>query len=364
MKNVFLKTFGCQMNFSDTERITNQLIQSDYQLKSDFESADLVIINTCGVRETAENRAMSLAHKIRRQKPKVKIIITGCLANRPDIQKKIGAKADLFLGIQQLFFYLKPAKQCPESQTGQSNNSDSYLAIQPKYQHNRQILVPIMTGCNNFCSYCVVPYARGREFSRSKAQISAEIAQAVKQQDLQSVVLLGQNVNSYRDPNNETGFGFPELLAKLARTYPKIKFSFLTSHPKDFSQNLIRVIKSNPNVSRSIHLPVQAGSDKILKAMNRPYTKKQYLSLVAEIKKQLPDVILSTDVIVGFPGETRADFSQTIDIFKRAGFHSAYINKYSPRPGTAAYKLQDPISQKEKRRREQVLKQTLERIKA
>jgi tRNA-2-methylthio-N6-dimethylallyladenosine synthase len=210
-----------------------------------------------------------------------------------------------------------------------------------------------MTGCNNFCAYCVVPYARGRETSRPVKEIISEVDNLAKKK-YKEIVLLGQNVNSYKFGRKATNF--PELLNNLAETYPQITFRFLTSHPKDFSNDLIEVIAKNKNIYREIHLPFQAGSNKILRAMNRPYTKNKYLDLIKKIQKKVPDASFTTDVIVGFPGETEKDFEDSVDIFKKVIFNEAYINKYSPRPGTAAWKLGDPISLEEKKRREKVLR--------
>jgi tRNA-2-methylthio-N6-dimethylallyladenosine synthase len=245
-----------------------------------------------------------------------------------------------------------------------------------------------MTGCDNFCSYCVVPYARGREISRPANNIIKEIESLVKN-GCKEVMLLGQNVNSYKFPiknwklknlkliatalagsrcggkncklkiENYDTLDFPILLDILASSYPKINFSFLTSHPKDFSDDLIKVIAKNKKISREIHLPVQSGSDKILKLMNRPYTQKKYLNLIAKIKKVIPDATFTTDVIVGFPGETKKDFADTVKVFKKVKYNEAYVNKYSPRSGTAAWKLGDPISWEEKKRREKILRKLI-----
>ncbi len=230
----------------------------------------------------------------------------------------------------------------------------SYLAISPKHSNKYVALVPIMTGCNNFCSYCVVPYARGREVSRSKKDIVLEIEKLAKKK-YKEIVLLGQNVNSYCDKKNN----FPKLLDFLAKKFPQIIFKFLTSHPKDFSQELMGVIAKNKNISREIHLPIQSGSNKILKAMNRPYTQKHYLDLIKTARKIIPGVSFTTDVIVGFPGETEKDFQESVKVFQKVKYNEAYINKYSPRSGTAAYCLDDPIDQEEKKRREKFLRKMI-----
>ncbi len=372
----FIKTFGCQMNVSDSERIASFLESQGLTPVTSFDQADLTIFNTCGVRQTAEDRVYGQIHNIRKQPPRnidkrPIIILTGCLANRPDVQKKLQAKVDLFCEIKNFPQAVLPfLANSSHSQT--KPKFSSYLTITPKYSQLDNAYVPIMTGCNNFCSYCVVPYARGREFSRSFKEIFFEIKKLATKKYL-SVTLLGQNVNSYlyQIPTNylpssdlpiknlPSKITFPFLLNFLAQTFPKIIFHFLTSHPKDFSTDLIKVIATNKNISREIHLPVQSGSDKILKAMNRPYTKKHYLSIIQKIKKAIPETTFTTDVIVGFPGETEKDFQDTVKIFRKVGYNEAYINKYSPRPGTAAHSLGDPIAWSEKKRRANILRQLI-----
>lgn len=353
----FIKTFGCQMNFSDSERIQTYLESNDFKPIENIDFADLVIFNTCGVRQTAEDRVYGHVHNLRKNNPKVLIVITGCLAHRKDVQLKLKNKADIFLPIkkiQKLDQYIKKLHDSGKSTKIKDGPSDNYLDLIPKYEKKESILVPIMTGCNNFCSYCVVPYARGRQWSRPFLQITNEIEQA-NQGSCTKVLLLGQNVNSYKYRK----ITFPILLDRLSKKYPKITFSFLTSHPKDFSDELIKVIADNKNISKTIHLPIQTGSDKILRAMNRHYTKKHYLEIIKKIKKHIPDARFSTDIIVGFPGETLNDFQKTVSVFKRINFIQAFVNKYSPRPGTAAEKLGDPIPLEEKKRRERELRSLL-----
>jgi tRNA-2-methylthio-N6-dimethylallyladenosine synthase len=254
-----------------------------------------------------------------------------------------------------------------------------------------------MTGCNNFCSYCVVPYARGREWSRPIDEIVREIKN-LDNNNYKEIILLGQNVNSYSFQNkrskagltecndnetisppfseqtpdeilntlnkpllkdNNTPINFPFLLNTLAKKFPKITFKFLTSHPKDLSADLIQSIKTNKNVPNEIHLPIQSGSDKVLKDMNRTYTQKQYLTLIKKIKKEIPNIKITTDVIIGFPTETDKDFLETVKVFKEVGFTKAFLNKYSPRPETPAFKLEDPLSSDTKKEREKMLLELL-----
>lgn len=335
------------MNISDSERIAGFLESQGLTPATTAEKANFVVINTCGVRQSAEDRVYGIIHNLRKQTGKRRtIILTGCLADRKDVQKRMRNKVDKFISIKDFF-----------------GKKKDYLCLLPKHTSRLSAYVPIMTGCNNFCAYCVVPYARGRETSRSSKDIIKEIATLAKQ-NYKEIILLGQNVNSYKSPSPASGRGikgegriyFSDLLNKLARSYPEITFRFLTSHPKDFSEELIKVIAENKNIYREIHLPIQAGSNKILRAMNRPYTKKHYLDLIKKIKKNIPDASFTTDVIVGFPGETKKDFLDTVDIFKKVIYNEAYINKYSPRSGTAAWKLGDPIPLEEKKQREKVLR--------
>ncbi|HHE45882.1 MAG TPA: MiaB/RimO family radical SAM methylthiotransferase, partial [Candidatus Moranbacteria bacterium] len=248
----------------------------------------------------------------------------------------------------------------------EKNSSLDYLSIFPKYSSPLQAYVPIITGCNNFCSYCVVPYARGREISRPAEEIISEVNQLAKK-NYKTITLLGQNVNSYQytfsQPNyfldtkiKVKNINFPKLLDYLASNYPTINFEFISSHPKDFSDELIKIIAQHKNISREIHLPLQSGSDDILRAMNRPYTQKHYLTLIKKILALIPKASFTTDVIVGFPGETEEQFQETVAVFKKVHYNEAYINKYSPRPGTAAYSLGNPISWEEKKKRALILR--------
>jgi len=380
------------MNFSDSERIAgflesqphpNPLLgkEREFSPAENINQADLVIFNTCGVRQTAEDRVYGQIHNIRKQEERSKnkakrvIVLTGCLANRKDVKRRLKNKVDLFFPINDFnkfeHFIIKNCLKIknlklkiPARQSKCKNLS--YLSIKPKYLNPKETYVPVMTGCNNFCSYCVVPYARGPEVSRPAEDIIKEVSNLAKS-GRKKITLLGQNVNSYiykvknqklkvKIAIKNSKVSFPRLLDYIAQSFPEIKFKFLTSHPKDFSDELINTIAKNKNISREIHLPVQSGSDKILKAMNRPYTQKKYLALIGKIKKKIPNATFTTDAIVGFPGETKKDFQETVKIFKKIKCSEAYINKYSPRPGTTAWKLGNPISWEEKKRREEVLR--------
>jgi tRNA-2-methylthio-N6-dimethylallyladenosine synthase len=378
----FIKTFGCQMNVSDSERIAGFLEAYDLTPATSVEQADLAIFNTCGVRQSAEDRVYGQIHNIHKKYPKTKVVLTGCLANRKDVQRKLKNKVDLFFPISDFNkFENWIIGNCLEIGNwkleipARLTNVDcyNYLSIHPRYTNFHQAFVPVMTGCNNFCSYCVVPYARGREISRPTEEIIKEMDILAKN-GCEEITLLGQNVNSYayrgstslgrpgRERSNlQKDINFPSLLNLLASNHPKINFKFLTSHPKDFSDELIDIIARNKNICREIHLPVQSGSDKILKLMNRPYTQKYYLDLIKKARKKIPGVTFTTDVIVGFPGETEKYFLETVKVFKNVNYNEAYINKYSPRPGTAAWKLEDPIKLEEKKRREKTLRKLVKK---
>lgn len=373
-KTYFLLTYGCQMNASDSERVIAVLEGAGLKKARGAKTADLVVINTCGVRQTAENRAMSQVHNIRLANPAAYIVITGCLAERTDVQKKIKGKASAFWPTQsfpQKFELANKPVLNSSKKTGErdfTHDHGGYLKIMPRYASPSAVCVPIMTGCDNYCSYCVVPYARGPEWSRPVEEIIAEVTEAQKN-GAKEVTLLGQNVNSYtfiyKNPKKLTTtnrhllpqkVSFPILLSFLAQTFRAITFRFLTSHPKDFSDELIEIIADHSNIAKEIHLPIQSGSSKTLAAMNRPYTREHYLRLINKIKKRIPEARFSTDVIVGFPGETEEDFQGTVLAFKKVRFFEAYVNKYSPRPGTVAYPLGDPIPWEEKKRREKIIR--------
>ncbi len=376
----FIKTFGCQMNESDSERLATFFESQGFENAEEINMADVVIFNTCGVRQTAEDRVYGQVHNLRKKSPAVKIIITGCVAHRKDVQRRLKDKVDLFTSIKNIS-KIKNLDLFKNQELKIKNSTKEYLDIIPKYAKKNSAFLPIMTGCNNFCSYCVVPYARGREKSRPIEDIFKEIKK-LSENGCKEITLLGQNVNSYlckventtknlkhTKQSNDwipafagmTKIVFPTLLDALAKTYPKIDWRFLTSHPKDFSEELMNVVAENENISKEIHLPFQSGSNKILKAMNRPYTQKHYFNLIEKAQKIIPKVTFTTDVIVGFPGETEKDFQETVKVFEKVKYTEAYINKYSPRPETVAEKLGDPISWDEKKRREKFLRNLIKK---
>jgi len=363
----FIKTFGCQINKADSERIATVLEQNNFK-KSTENETNILIVNACSVRQRAMDRVYALVSKWRKKK---KIILTGCLLEKD--KKKLQNQTQ-FINIKNITSLLQIIK----NKKVKIKNKKSYLDIKPHHSNNFQAYIPIMNGCNNFCTYCVVPYTRGREVSRPPTKIISEVKNLVKK-GYKEVTLLGQNVNSYygkiknqklnlkntspteRQANQKSKINFPKLLQILNCVPGNFWIRFVTSHPKDMSDGLIKTLASCKKVCEYIHLPIQAGDDEILKKMNRKYTAAQYLKLIAKIKKAIPNVSLSTDIIVGFPGETRKQFQNTVQVMKKVNYDMAYIARYSPRPQTAAYRLPDNISNQEKKRRYTVLNKLLQK---
>jgi tRNA-2-methylthio-N6-dimethylallyladenosine synthase len=326
MKNFYLWTIGCQQNEYEGKRLKYALEKIGFA-QSNEKTADIIIIVACAVRQTAVDRILG---KLDSWKGK-QVLITGCVIN--DDVKRLS---------------LKGVMTCQDTDYKRLGNEleikdlklfSSYLD-QGKSQ---SAYVPIIFGCNNFCSYCAVPYTRGREQSRPFKEIVKEVKLLVKSGS-KEIMLLGQNVNSYK-------YDFAKLLKTLNDLDGDFMIAFISNHPKDMSDEIINSVARLPKIKKEIHLPLQSGSDKILKAMNRPYSVSKYLKIINKIRKANPEINITTDVIVGYPGETEADFQKTVEIFKKIKYSLAYVNKYSPRKGTAAYILGDPITWKEKQRR-------------
>ncbi len=337
----FIRTFGCQMNKSDSERIAAVMNAKKYR-PADEKLADILIVNTCSVRQSAEDRAVGQIRSAEQRRQK--IVITGCLAQQKSFRKKYGPEA-IFCDISKISGLPKLLQT-----KNQTSKIVDYLSVSPAHTSPVEAYVPIMTGCNNFCSYCIVPYVRGPERSRPVKDILTEI-NSLAGKGHRQITLLGQNVNSYRCGATD----FSKLLARVAQCPGNFRVFFLTSHPKDFSRKIINLIKKYPKLCPYFHLPIQAGSNRILKKMNRHYTVAQYLKIITDIRRLLPTASITTDLIVGFPGETKADFRKSVALFKKAQFDLAYIARYSPRPGTASAKVADDVSSKEKARRAKIL---------
>lgn len=346
--NVRIETFGCQMNVADSEVVASLLFSAGYELlkdDADDESADAVVINTCSIRENAEQKIYGRIARwkalARKQGRKILIAVIGCMAERlkqrliADYGVDVVAGPDSYLSLPELFDSARagiPAMDVDLSLT------QTYAGVMPRRLAGNRIsgFISIMRGCNNFCSYCIVPYTRGRERSRDPQSILAEL-EDLRQKGFREATLLGQNVNSYHyDDGQGRVIGFPQLLAMVAEAAPDMRIRFTTSHPKDMSDDTLHVMDSHPNIARHIHLPVQSGSDSVLKSMNRKYTRQWYLDRVAAIRRILPDAGLSTDLFTGFHNESEEDFQQTLSLMREARFDSAFMFKYSERPGTFA----------------------------
>lgn len=346
------------MNRSDSERIAAVLENIGYSPASNINEADLILVNACSVRQSAIDRIWGLIpkfDKLKAENKNLKTVLTGCLlkkdkrkfAKKPAPHRAGGSGAGF-----DLVFDIKNILKLPEflKKNEVSIPCNNYLEVKPKYSTNFTAYVPIMTGCNNFCAFCVVPYTRGREISRSAEKILEE-AEGLIKKGCKEIWLLGQNVNSY----NSNGVKFPELLKKINNIPGDFWIRFTSSHPKDFSDELIEVMAQSEKVTEYLNLPVQSGDNEVLKKMNRPYAIDYYKDLVKKIRKKIPDITLSTDVMVGFPGETEKQFQNSVNLFKEIKFDMAYISQYSPRPETAASRLEDNISHREKEKRWKIL---------
>ncbi len=347
-------TFGCQQNVSDGEKIKGMLAEMGYGFSDSPEGADVVIFNTCAVRENAEDRVFgnlgALKHN-KARKPGMIIGVCGCMVQQEHIVKKIKRSfphVDLVFGTHALHMLpeLIYNQLTERKRSFVTPECDGVIAegIPLRRESMLKVSVPIMYGCNNFCSYCIVPYVRGRERSREMSEIVSEVESAVKG-GAREILLLGQNVNSY---GKEHGTSFSELLRRINGIEGEFKICYMSSHPKDFSRELIDTIAECKKVTRHFHLPVQSGSSKILELMNRHYDREKYLDIVRYIRKKVPDAAITSDIIVGFPGETYDDFRETVSLIEEVRFDSLYTFIYSPRKGTKAAEMPDPISTVEK----------------
>ena len=342
----FVLTFGCQQNEADSEKLAGMAKDMGYELCDDPADADLITVNTCAIREHAEQKALSIVGQykhLKAKKPSLIIVVCGCMVaqehRREDIKHKY-PYVDLTFGTASLhrfpeLLWQKIARSrrifCPEE--------SEYVVAEGMpitRSSNYRAWVSIMYGCNNFCSYCIVPYVRGRERSREMAEVVAEVKELVEK-GYKDITLLGQNVNSYA---KGMGYDFADLLAELDKIEGDYVIRFMTSHPKDASFKLIDVMASSKHIAHQFHLPLQSGSDKILKAMNRHYDKARYLEIVRYIREKMPDAALSSDIIVGFPGESEQDFEDTMDILREVRFDMLFSFIYSPRKGTPAAEME------------------------
>ncbi len=352
MKKLFIETYGCQMNVADSEVIASVMKMADYEPCQNIDDADAVLLNTCSVRDNAEQKILNrleALNSFRKKGHKLIIGVVGCMAERvkKDLIEKhhadLVAGPDAYLTLPELFAAVEVGEKAINVEL---STTETYRDIIPERICGSHIsgFVSIMRGCNNFCHYCIVPYTRGRERSRDVESILAEVKD-LSQRGYKEVTLLGQNVNSYKFGD----INFPELLRRVAESVPEMRVRFTTSHPKDMSDDTLHVIASHKNVCQHIHLPVQSGSNRILKLMNRKYTREWYMDRVAAIRRILPYCGLTTDIFVGYHSETEEDHQLSLSLMRECGYDSAFMFKYSERPGTYASKhLPDNVPEETK----------------
>ena len=355
----YVETYGCQQNEADSERIRGLLVESGYAITSSAEGADVVVMNTCAIREHAQQRVFgnlgALSHYKRRH-PRQKIFLCGCMAGQEKVVERIKRSYPYVDGVfsthhlwrfpELLHRVLTTGKRTYFTQDEPGSIAEGLPQVR---DNSLKAWVSIMYGCNNFCTYCIVPYVRGRERSRKSADILAECRQLIEN-GIKDITLLGQNVNSYGKDLDE-GKDFADLLAQIAAIPGEFLIRFMTSHPRDASQKLFDTMASSPKIAKQLHLPFQSGSSRVLKAMNRHYDREAYLEKVRYAKSVMPELVLTSDVIVGFPGETEEEFQETITLIQQVRYDALFTFIFSPRDGTPAASMEDPTSKEEKSRR-------------
>lgn len=348
----FIVTYGCQMNVHESEKIAGILRRIGYEEEAEKkEEADIIVFNTCCIRENAENHAfgnIGALKKLKKQKPNLLIAVGGCMTQekgKTDVLKKKFPFIDIMFGtlnLEELEELIRKKKSQKKRVISIREKEGEIVEFDDAYRTSYpNAWVNIMYGCNNFCSYCIVPYVRGRERSRNSENIVAEVEKLVAE-GYREITLLGQNVNSYGS-DGSTGVTFAELLDRVASIKGKFRVRFMTSHPKDFNEDVVKVMQKHPKICRLVHLPVQSGSNTILSAMNRRYTREKYLQEVAMLRSYFPEAELTTDIIVGFPGETEEDYLATEALVKEVNYASAFTFVYSPRQGTKATEMPNHI---------------------
>ena len=356
MKKLYIETYGCQMNVADSETVASIMKMAGYDTCDSADQADAIFLNTCSIRDNAEQKIihrLNALHAERNKNRKFLIGVLGCMAERAKQNLIDNHHADIVAGPDS---YLRLPELVAEAENGgkaidvELSLTETYQDIIPQRICGNRIsgFVSITRGCNNFCHYCIVPYTRGRERSRSIDSILQEVRD-LKEKNYKEVTLLGQNVNSYRSEYNGKTIQFPDLLRMVADAVPELRIRFTTSHPKDMSDDTLQAIAEMPNICRHIHLPVQSGSNNILKTMNRKYTREWYLDRVDAIRRIIPDCGLSTDMFCGYCGETEEDHQQSLSLMRTCAFDSAFLFKYSQRPGTyAARHFEDKVPEETK----------------
>lgn len=353
----FIVTYGCQMNVHESEKIAGILEKLGYQEADKRENADIIVFNTCAIREGAEDRVFGNVgnlKKLKKQKKDLIIVLCGCMTQKEATAQKMLRTfpfVDIVIGtfnLPKLGDYIEAVKKGRQLEIWQEGEIDEVLPY--KRTSGDNAWVNIMQGCNNFCTYCIVPYVRGREKSRQEANILKEIKEIIAEGKYKKITLLGQNVNSYgKDLNPPVSFA--QLLKDICALEGDFKLSFMTSHPKDLTDEVIDVIASEDKIEKFIHLPAQSGNNRILQKMNRKYTREKYLSIIEKIRAKIPDCRITSDFIVGFPGETEEEFEDTYSLVKEVKFDSIFAFMFSPREGTVAAKMEDQIPEKVKNER-------------
>ena len=368
MDKYYILTYGCQMNEHDSENMAKMLIEEGYEKAENPNEANLILINTCSVRENADKRFFGVLGQFKKRKQEDKdfiIVVAGCMPQQPHIIEKIEKQfnwVDIIIGTQTinelpgLISKVKAGKKHAKSIVDDAEEVTEMTLGERKHSH--KALVNITYGCNNFCTYCIVPYTRGREKSRDKYKIIEEI-KALADDGVKEVMLLGQNVNSYKDKNNN---GLPDLIKEIDKIDGISRIRFMTSHPKDISDELIECFGSVEHLCKQIHLPVQSGSNDILQKMNRRYTIEDYLKVINKLRKISPEIAISTDIIVGFPGETDDDFLKTMNLVSEVRYDSAFTFLYSKRRGTPAAIFGNQINEDIKHKRFDKLKKLVDDI--
>ncbi|MBS3769642.1 MAG: tRNA (N6-isopentenyl adenosine(37)-C2)-methylthiotransferase MiaB [Bacteroidales bacterium] len=359
-KKFYIETYGCQMNVADSEVVKSIMNEEGYELTQNMTQADVILVNTCSIRENAEQRVwgrLNVFRQMKEQKPDIKVGVIGCMAER--LKEKLidrEKSVDLILGPDAYRSLPNILETVDSGQKGVNtilSREETYGDIAPVRtdKNNLSAFISIMRGCNNMCSYCIVPFVRGRERSRDPETIYSEVHD-LSQKGYREITLIGQNVDSYKWKHEEGTQRFAELLEQVAGIDPEMRIRFATSHPKDLSDQVLKTMANHPNICKHIHLPVQSGSTKILKAMNRGYTREWYLNRIDAIRRYLPDAEITTDIMAGFCTETEEDHKATLSLMEYVNYDFAYMFKYSERPGTrAARKMEDDVPEDTKKRR-------------
>ena len=364
-------TYGCQMNVHESEKIAGVLEKLGYVSTNQRENADIIVFNTCAIREGAEDRAfgnIGALKKMKKQNPEKIIVVCGCMTQQKAVAEKIYKTfpfVDIIIGTHNIYkleqLILEKIKN-KKRLLDYVESSGVIEGLPCKRTSGENAWVNIMYGCNNFCTYCIVPYVRGREKSRAKKDILQEIEQLVSLGIYKKITLLGQNVNSYGNDDLAQG-NFAELLQDICKIQGNFKLTFMTSHPKDLTDDVIDVIATNDKILKELHLPVQSGSNRILKLMNRKYTREHYLNIIEKLKNKIPNIRLTSDFIVGFPTETDEDFEMTCDLVKKVGYESIFAFMYSKRSGTVAEKMDGQVDEDVKNKRVNALLNLVKEIK-